>query len=93
MMQLHLAMWVSFILQKKPKFSGKVIKTFVIGDEKISDAKVYLQKAIENYMRTLSTFHAGVSIKVLEVLKGMTLFFSAKLHSRSGCNNEISKSI
>jgi tetratricopeptide (TPR) repeat protein len=42
----------------------------MIGDEKISDSKTYLQKSIENYTRTLGTFHTGVSIKVLEVLKG-----------------------
>ena len=46
----------------------------MIGDEKISDARGCLQKAIENYMRTLSTFHVGVNIKVLEVLKGIIHF-------------------
>jgi len=32
---------------------------------------VHLKEAIDNYTRALSTFHTGVSIKVLEVLNSM----------------------
>ena len=50
--------------------AGKVIKIFLIGDEEISDSEAHLQKAIENYTRTLSTIHARVSIKVLDIVEG-----------------------
>lgn len=58
------------MLQVILMISGKIVKTFLVGDEKISDSKVYLQNAIENYTRALNTFHIGVSINVLEVVKG-----------------------
>ncbi len=59
-----------FHFTKNFNISGKIVKTFLIGDEKISDSEAHLQKAIENYTRALSTIHARVSIKVLEVVKG-----------------------
>lgn len=51
--------------------TGKFVKTFFVGDEKISDSEAHLQKAIDDYTRTLSTFHTGVTVKVLEVVNGM----------------------
>jgi hypothetical protein len=92
MMQLHLGILVGFILERSLTISGKVIKTIVIGDENISDSMTYLQKAIEDYTRALSTFNTGINIKVLEVVKGVTLFFCANLHSRIDCVHEISQS-
>jgi hypothetical protein len=47
---------------------GKFVKTVLVGDEKISNSEGHLQKAIDNYTITLSTFHTGVTIKVLEVV-------------------------
>jgi hypothetical protein len=48
--------------------TGKFVKTVLVGDEKISNSEGHLQKAIDNYTIALSTFHTGVTIKVLEVV-------------------------
>ena len=50
---------------------GKVVKVFFIGDEKITDSKVYLEKCVDNYSRALANV-VGVRsiIKVLEIVKG-----------------------
>jgi hypothetical protein len=77
MMQLHLVISVRFILQNSFNISGKVVKTFLIGDEKISDSETHLQRAIENYTRALNTIHTQVSIKVLEVVNGTSLLFES----------------
>ena len=61
-------------LQRILTMSGKTIKTFVIGDEKISDSKAYLQKAIENYTRALSTFNTGLTLKCSRIVKGVNSF-------------------
>jgi hypothetical protein len=95
MMQLHLAISVSLISQNSFNISGKVVKTFLIGDEKISDSETHLQKAIENYTRALNTVHTQVSIKVLEVVNGITSLGLrlTNFHCRNGFINETCKSI
>lgn len=50
--------------------AGKVFKIFFAGDEKITDSETYLKASVDNFSRELSTFHAHVSIKSYELLKG-----------------------
>jgi len=50
--------------------SGRVFKTFFIGDEKITDSEKYLNASVASYGRALSSIHARVSIKSYELLKG-----------------------
>ena len=49
---------------------GKVVKTFLLGDVKITDSKAYLNNSVENYHRTLSDI-VGIRmiIKVWEIVK------------------------
>jgi hypothetical protein len=51
--------------------TGKVVKTFFAGDEKVTDSKVYLEKCVDSYGRALTNI-VGVRsiIKVLEIVKG-----------------------
>lgn len=49
---------------------GKVAKTLLVGDQKITDSDKNLRKAVENYSNTLNNIHARISLKVYEVLKG-----------------------
>jgi len=50
--------------------SGRVFKTFFIGDEKITDSEKYLSASVASYGRALGSIHARVSIKSYELLKG-----------------------
>lgn len=43
--------------------SGKVFKTFFVGDEKITNSTEYLKTSIDDYCRVLNNIHARISIK------------------------------
>ena len=50
-----------------------MVKTFLVGDQKITDASVYLKSCAENYNRALSNFHARVGFTAYELIKGAVL--------------------
>jgi hypothetical protein len=67
--------------------AGKIIKTFFLGDDKITDSKAYLEKSVDNYTRALSNI-VGVRmiIKVWEIVKGNKLSFGQEINrDRNGC--------
>jgi hypothetical protein len=51
--------------------SGRVIKTFFLGDAKITDSKAYLDTCVENYRRALNDI-VGIRMimEVWEIVKG-----------------------
>jgi len=63
--------------------SGKVFKTFFVGDEKITNATDYLRMSVDAYCRALNNIHARISIKSYELhiedhklLKGTLALFN-----------------
>lgn len=46
---------------------GNVFKTFFIGDEKITDATMYLKTSVDDYCRALNNIHTRISIKSYEL--------------------------
>lgn len=47
--------------------SGNVLKTFFVGDEKITNSTEYLKTSVDNYCRALNNIHTRISIKSYEL--------------------------
>jgi hypothetical protein len=55
------------ICQSQLIATGKVFKTFIVGDERITNATDYLKMSVDAYCRTLNNLHTRISIKSYEV--------------------------
>lgn len=51
--------------------SGKVIKVFFAGDEKLKDSKADLEKCVDGYNKALSNVVVGLLVRACELVKGI----------------------
>ena len=68
--------------------TGRVVKTFFLGDDEISDSKAYLAICVESYHRTLSGVGVRMIIEVREIVKGILSCLKHELIVNRNCGIE-----